>query len=107
MCLYNAYILLHILYIVLFSICIFIYITVTYCICLLFLSLLFQLRGHALDKTGAKLEEPIDLPIKIVDINDNFPVFSHEVFVGSIEELSKAGNIIFKYFFSFIFSIHM
>ncbi|CAM9272595.1 unnamed protein product [Bubo scandiacus] len=54
------------------------------------------LRGHALDKTGAKLEEPIDLPIKIVDINDNFPVFSHEVFVGSIEELSETGTIVMR-----------
>ncbi|XP_053916426.1 desmoglein-2 isoform X1 [Cuculus canorus] len=53
-------------------------------------------RGHALDKTGAKLEEPIDLPIKIVDINDNFPVFSHEVFVGSIEELSETGTIVMR-----------
>ncbi|NWX15126.1 DSG2 protein, partial [Aegotheles bennettii] len=54
------------------------------------------LRGHALDKTGAKLEEPIDLPIKVVDINDNFPVFSHEVFVGSIEELSETGTIVMR-----------
>ncbi|XP_068789882.1 desmoglein-2 isoform X2 [Struthio camelus] len=53
-------------------------------------------RGHALDKNGAKLEEPIDLPIKIVDINDNSPVFSHEFFVGSIEELSKAGTIVMR-----------
>ncbi|NWX88842.1 DSG2 protein, partial [Nothoprocta pentlandii] len=54
------------------------------------------IRGHALDKNGAKLEEPIDLPIKIIDINDNFPVFSHEVFVGSIEELSQAGTIVMR-----------
>ncbi|NXN15556.1 DSG2 protein, partial [Indicator maculatus] len=54
------------------------------------------LRGHALDKTGAKLEEPIDLPIKVVDINDNPPVFSHEVFVGSIEELSEAGTLVMR-----------
>ncbi|KAK2511903.1 Dsg2 [Columba guinea] len=54
------------------------------------------LRGHALDRNGAKLEEPIDLPIKIVDINDNFPVFSHEVFVGSIEELSETGTIVMR-----------
>ncbi|NXJ61071.1 DSG2 protein, partial [Rostratula benghalensis] len=54
------------------------------------------LRGHALDKTGAKVEEPIDLPIKIVDINDNPPVFSHEFFVGSIEELSEAGTIVMR-----------
>ncbi|NXG28674.1 DSG2 protein, partial [Dromaius novaehollandiae] len=53
-------------------------------------------RGHALDKTGAKLEEPIDLPIKIIDINDNFPVFSHEFFVGSVEELSEAGTIVMR-----------
>ncbi|NWI22156.1 DSG2 protein, partial [Crypturellus soui] len=53
-------------------------------------------RGHALDKNGAKLEEPIDLPIKIIDINDNFPIFSHEVFVGSIEELSQAGTIVMR-----------
>ncbi|XP_056340926.1 desmoglein-2-like isoform X1 [Oenanthe melanoleuca] len=53
-------------------------------------------RGHALDKNGAKLEEPIDLPIKVVDINDNFPVFSHEVFVGSIEELSETGTIVMR-----------
>lgn len=73
----------------------------------MFLSVLFQLRGHALDRNGAKLEEPIDLPIKIVDINDNFPVFSHEVFVGSIEELSETGNIIFRIFFFFqLFPMH-
>ncbi|NXK97174.1 DSG2 protein, partial [Formicarius rufipectus] len=54
------------------------------------------LRGHALDKNGAKLEEPIDLPIKVMDINDNFPVFSHEVFVGSIEELSETGTIVMR-----------
>lgn len=82
-----------------FLVCICVYISITGWICLLLLSVLFQLRGHALDKTGAKLEEPIDLPIKILDINDNFPVFSHEVFVGSIEELSETGNIIFNLFF--------
>ncbi|NXU88635.1 DSG2 protein, partial [Xiphorhynchus elegans] len=54
------------------------------------------LRGHALDKNGAKLEEPIDLPIKVVDINDNFPVFSHEFFVGSVEELSETGTIVLR-----------
>uniref|UniRef100_A0A8C9FDF5 Desmoglein 2 n=1 Tax=Pavo cristatus TaxID=9049 RepID=A0A8C9FDF5_PAVCR len=54
------------------------------------------LRGHALDRTGAKLEEPIDLPIRVLDINDNPPVFSHEVFVGSIEELSEIGTIVMR-----------
>ncbi|NXX62015.1 DSG2 protein, partial [Scopus umbretta] len=54
------------------------------------------LRGHALDKTGAKLEEPIDLPIKVLDINDNFPVFSQEIFVGLIEELSETGTFVMR-----------
>ncbi|NXC68612.1 DSG2 protein, partial [Anhinga anhinga] len=57
---------------------------------------MLHLRGHALDKTGAKLEEPIDLPVKIIDINDNPPVFSQEVFVGSVEELSETGTIVMK-----------
>lgn len=73
---------------------------------LFIVSVYYQVRGHALDKNGAKLEEPIDLPIKVVDINDNFPVFSHEVFVGSIEELSEAGNFILI-FFPFSFSQDM
>lgn len=54
------------------------------------------LRGHALDRTGAKLEEPIDLPVRVLDINDNPPVFSHEVFVGSVEELSETGTIVMR-----------
>ncbi|OXB81690.1 UNVERIFIED_CONTAM: hypothetical protein H355_008939 [Colinus virginianus] len=48
------------------------------------------------DRTGAKLEEPIDLPVRVLDINDNPPVFSHEVFVGSIEELSETGTIVMR-----------
>ncbi|NXT84217.1 DSG2 protein, partial [Zapornia atra] len=54
------------------------------------------LRGHALDKTGAKLEEPIDLPIKVLDINDNSPVFAFESFSGSVEELSETGTIVMR-----------
>ncbi|XP_021243511.1 desmoglein-2-like [Numida meleagris] len=54
------------------------------------------LRGHALDRNGAKLEEPIDLPVRVLDINDNPPVFSHEVFVGSVEELSETGTIVMR-----------
>lgn len=67
----------------------------------MFLTESFQLRGHALDRTGAKLEEPIDLPVRVLDINDNPPVFSHEVFVGSVEELSETGNVL--YFFNLPF----
>lgn len=37
----------------------------------------------------------MDLRIKVLDINDNEPVFTQEVFVGSIEELSAARKSVF------------
>lgn len=51
---------------------------------------IIQLTGYALDSRGNNLEKPLELRIKVLDINDNEPVFTQEVFVGSIEELSAA-----------------
>ncbi|KAM4841423.1 desmoglein-2 [Thomomys bottae] len=56
----------------------------------------FLLTGYALDVRGNNLEKPIDLRIKVLDINDNEPVFTQEVFVGSIEELSVAHTLVMK-----------
>lgn len=50
----------------------------------------FQLTGYALDERGNNLEKPLELRIKVLDINDNEPVFTQDVFVGSVEELSVA-----------------
>lgn len=50
----------------------------------------FQLMGYALDAKGNNLEKPLELRIRVLDINDNEPVFTQEVFVGSVEELSAA-----------------
>ena len=50
----------------------------------------FQLTGYALDKEGNNLEKPLELRIKVLDINDNDPVFTQDVFAGSVEELSAA-----------------
>lgn len=50
----------------------------------------FQLIGYALDEKGNNLEQPLELRIKVLDINDNEPVFTQDVFVGSVEELSAA-----------------
>lgn len=50
----------------------------------------FQLTGYALDEKGNNLEQPLELRIKVLDINDNEPVFTQDVFVGSVEELSAA-----------------
>lgn len=48
----------------------------------------FQLTGYALDEKGNSVEKPLELRIKVLDINDHEPVFTQDVFVGSIEELS-------------------
>ncbi|TFK12353.1 CKLF-like MARVEL transmembrane domain-containing protein 8 [Platysternon megacephalum] len=56
----------------------------------------FLVRGHALDQNGNKAEEPIDLRIRVSDINDNYPVFSTEVFIGSVEELSELGTLVMR-----------
>lgn len=52
----------------------------------------FQLVGYALDERGNNLEKPLELRIKVLDINDNEPVFTQDVFAGSVEELSASGQ---------------
>jgi desmoglein 2 len=60
----------------------------------------FQLTGYALDVRGNNVEKPLELRIKVLDINDNEPVFTQEVFVGSVEELSAARkSLLFSFFF--------
>lgn len=51
--------------------------------------------GYALDEKGNNLEKPMELRIKVLDINDNEPVFTQDVFVGSVEELSAASKRLF------------
>uniref|UniRef100_A0A8D0GQB8 Desmoglein 2 n=1 Tax=Sphenodon punctatus TaxID=8508 RepID=A0A8D0GQB8_SPHPU len=57
---------------------------------------MLYLRGYALDQNGKNLEKPLDLRIKVMDINDNYPVFSEEVFVGSVEELCEGGTLVMR-----------
>ncbi|XP_004412985.1 PREDICTED: desmoglein-2, partial [Odobenus rosmarus divergens] len=56
----------------------------------------FLLVGYALDERGNNLEKPLELRIKVLDINDNEPVFTQDVFAGSIEELSAADTFVMK-----------
>ncbi|XP_064337596.1 desmoglein-2 [Camelus dromedarius] len=56
----------------------------------------FLLIGYALDEKGSNLEKPIELRVKVLDINDNEPVFTQDVFVGSVEELSAANTLVMK-----------
>ncbi|XP_053107069.1 desmoglein-2 [Hemicordylus capensis] len=57
---------------------------------------LFRLTGFARNQNGENMEKPLELIIKVKDINDNFPVFSEEVFVGSVEELCTLGTLVIK-----------
>ncbi|XP_044921421.1 desmoglein-2 [Mustela putorius furo] len=56
----------------------------------------FLLVGYALDERGNNLEKPLELRIKVLDINDNEPVFTQDVFAGSVEELSAADTLVMK-----------
>ncbi|XP_067887232.1 desmoglein-2-like [Heterodontus francisci] len=56
----------------------------------------FTLKGQAVDGSGAAVESPLSLVIEILDINDNVPVFTQQVFEGSVEELSPMGTLVLK-----------
>ena len=59
---------------------------------LLSLSLSVQLRAHAVDMNGNQVENPIDLYIYVIDMNDNRPEFQNQVYNGSVDEGSKPGK---------------
>jgi len=41
---------------------------------------------------GNQVENPIDLYIFVIDMNDNRPEFKNQVYNGSVDEGSKPGN---------------
>lgn len=57
-----------------------------------FLFCCLQLRAHAVDMNGNKVESPIDLYIYVIDMNDNRPEFQNQVYNGSVAEGSKPGT---------------
>ncbi|KAG9332560.1 hypothetical protein JZ751_014658 [Albula glossodonta] len=52
----------------------------------------YHLRAHAVDMNGNKVENPIDLYIYVIDMNDNRPEFKNQVYNGSVDEGSKPGK---------------
>ncbi|XP_030301457.1 desmoglein-1 [Calypte anna] len=46
--------------------------------------------------TGIDLEPPLELRVRVLDINDNPPIFSQTVFTGSIEESSMENTLVMK-----------
>ncbi|KAL1773400.1 desmoglein-1 isoform X2 [Sigmodon hispidus] len=56
----------------------------------------FIIYCRALNAQGQDLETPLDLRVKVMDINDNAPVFSMTTFTGQIEENSHANTLVIK-----------
>ncbi|XP_077404325.1 cadherin-4-like isoform X1 [Vanacampus margaritifer] len=54
----------------------------------------YHLRAHAVDMNGNKVENPIDLYIFVIDMNDNRPEFKNQVYNGSVDEGSKPGTYV-------------
>uniref|UniRef100_A0A2K5HL70 Cadherin domain-containing protein n=1 Tax=Colobus angolensis palliatus TaxID=336983 RepID=A0A2K5HL70_COLAP len=57
---------------------------------------LFLIYCRALNSRGEDLERPLELRVKVMDINDNAPVFSQSVYTASIEENSDANALVVK-----------
>ncbi|XP_048877557.1 cadherin-4-like [Brienomyrus brachyistius] len=56
----------------------------------------YHLRAHAVDMNGNKVENPIDLYIYVIDMNDNRPEFRNQVYNGSVAEGAKPGSYVMK-----------
>ncbi|CAM9319437.1 unnamed protein product, partial [Lampetra planeri] len=56
----------------------------------------FHLRAHAVDMNGNQVENPIDLYIYVIDMNDNRPEFHNQVYNGSVAEGSKPGSSVMQ-----------
>ncbi|XP_011360274.1 desmoglein-3 [Pteropus vampyrus] len=54
----------------------------------------FQITCRALNAQGRDVEKPLILTVKILDINDNPPVFSQSIFMGEIEENSPSNSLV-------------
>ncbi|XP_053322204.1 desmoglein-4-like [Spea bombifrons] len=55
---------------------------------------IFFLVVRAISNNGADLEKPLELRVRVLDINDNPPIFMQSVFVGSIAERSRANTLV-------------
>ncbi|XP_009978833.1 PREDICTED: desmoglein-1-gamma-like [Tauraco erythrolophus] len=46
--------------------------------------------------TGVDLEPPLELRVRVLDINDNPPIFAQTVFTGAVEESSMDNTLVMK-----------
>uniref|UniRef100_A0A8C5K0C0 Desmoglein 3 n=1 Tax=Jaculus jaculus TaxID=51337 RepID=A0A8C5K0C0_JACJA len=54
----------------------------------------FLITCRALNALGQDVERPLMLTVKILDVNDNSPVFSQSIFQGEIEENSASNSLV-------------
>ncbi|XP_053338370.1 cadherin-4-like [Clarias gariepinus] len=54
----------------------------------------YHLRAHAVDMNGNQVEQPVDLYIFVIDMNDNRPEFKNQIYNGSVLEGSKPGTTV-------------
>ncbi|XP_013362188.1 PREDICTED: desmoglein-3 isoform X2 [Chinchilla lanigera] len=54
----------------------------------------FLITCRALNVLGQDVEKPLILTVKILDVNDNAPVFSQRIFKGEIEENSASNSLV-------------
>ncbi|KAL0164262.1 hypothetical protein M9458_040015, partial [Cirrhinus mrigala] len=52
------------------------------------------LRAHAVDINGNQMENPIDIIINVIDMNDNRPEFTHQIWNGTVDEGAKPGTFV-------------
>ena len=50
---------------------------------------------HVVFAGGGQAEDPVEIDIRVIDQNDNEPVFKQNPFLGSVPEASKIGVFIF------------
>ncbi|XP_030649716.1 B-cadherin [Chanos chanos] len=51
----------------------------------------YILQAHAVGAGGIIVEDPMDIIINVIDMNDNKPVFTQNPFLGNIDEAAKLG----------------
>ncbi|XP_042531098.1 desmoglein-3 [Dipodomys spectabilis] len=54
----------------------------------------FLITCRALNALGQDVEKPLILTVRILDVNDNPPVFSQTIFMGEIEENSASNSLV-------------
>ncbi|XP_007951650.1 desmoglein-3 [Orycteropus afer afer] len=54
----------------------------------------FLITCRALNSFGQDVEKPLILTVKILDVNDNPPVFAQSIFMGEIEENSASNSLV-------------